>query len=99
MLSTNLDSGDFSWLAAEPSDDGYALRLLHTLDDGTDDFFDVYEFRSVDEDDYLGQGMLVGEYPDEASLLKVAAEFGARSDRWVNEFIIQDEYRDLRARR
>jgi hypothetical protein len=99
MLSKDLDSGAFSWLAARPSGQVYTLRLQHTLDDGTKVYFDVYEFRSVDEDDDLGEGTLVGEYPDGASLLKAAAEFGATSDRWVNEWIIQDEYRDLRNHR
>ena len=99
MLSKNLVGGAFTWLAARASGQGYALRLWHTLDDGTDNFFDVYEFRSVDEDDNLDEGTLVGEYPDGASLLEAAADLGAKSDRWVNAGIIQDEYRDLRTRR
>jgi hypothetical protein len=74
MLSENLDSASFSWLEARPSGQGFALRLRHTLDDGSESFLDVYEFRSVDEDDYLGEGVLVGEYPDEASLLQAAVE-------------------------
>lgn len=99
MLSENLNTGSFSWLEARPSGQGFALRRQHTLDDGSENFLDVYEFRSVDEDDYLGEGVLVGEYPDEAPLLQAAVEIGARMDRWVNEGVIQDEYRDLRARR
>lgn len=99
MLSENLDTASFSWLAARPSGQGFTLRLRHTRDDGSANFLDVYEFKSVDEDDYLGEGVLVGEYPDEASLLQAAVEVGAQMDRWVNEGVIQDEYRDLRARR
>jgi len=33
------------------------------------------------------------------TLLQAAFDAGAQSDRWVNEGVIQDEYRDLRAHR
>ena len=99
MLSENLDAGSFSWIEARSSGQGFALRLHHTLDNGSENFLDVYEFRSVDENDYLGEGVLVGAHHDEASLLQAAVEVGAQMDRWVNEGVIQDEYRDLRARR
>lgn len=99
MLSENLEAGSFSWLAALPSEDGFVLRLHRTLDEGSDNYLDVYEFGSVDEDDYLGEGELIGEYQEEATLLEAAVGVGARADRWVNEGVIQDEYRDLRSRR
>jgi len=98
MLSEDLRTGSFSWLAALPSQDGFALRLHHTVDAGSDDFLDVYEFGSVDEHDYLGEGELIGVHPDETTILKAASEAGARADRWVNAGVIQDEYRDLRSR-
>jgi hypothetical protein len=98
MLTATLASGTISWLRASPSATCFALRLHQDLDDGSDDFFDVYEFRSVDEDDYLGEGCLVGEYPDAATVLEAATRIGARIDRWVNEGMIQDEYADLRTR-
>lgn len=69
------------------------------MDAGSDNYFDVYEFGSVDGDDYLFEGELIGEHPDEATLLKAAIEVGGRADRWVNAGVIQDEYRDLRLRR
>ena len=98
MLSENLDAGSFSWLAVLPSPHGCVLRLHRTVDAGSDDYLDVYEFGSVDEDDYLGEGELIGEYTDEATLLEAATEVGARVDHWVNAGVIQDEYRDLRLR-
>lgn len=99
MLTPALDgSGTIRWLQAIPSGIGITLRIHHDYDDGRDDFLDVYEFRSVDEDDYLGAGSIVGEYPDAATLLSAASELGATAERWVNEGIIQDEYGDLRNR-
>ena len=104
MLSENLASGSFSWLAALPRQGGFVMRLHHTVDRGSDSYLDVYEFGSVDEGDEgdegddLGDGESLGEYPDGATLMMAATEVGARPDRWVNAGLIQDEYRDLRSR-
>jgi hypothetical protein len=86
------DPRTITWLSASPSDAGVTLRLHHVLDDGSEKFFDVYEFRSVDEDDYLGEGRVVGVYPVAAAALEAAVEFGARIDRWANQGVVQDEY-------
>jgi hypothetical protein len=94
-LALGGDPRTVTWLSASPSDAGVTLRLHHVLDDGSEKFFDVYEFRSVDEDDYLGEGRVVGVYPD-AAALEAAVEFGARIDRWLNQGVLQDEYADLR---
>jgi len=100
MLTSDLDeSGTISWLHTVVSGSGFALRLHHVLDDGNDDFFDVSEFRSVDEDEYLGEGRLVGEYPNATTMLEAATRIGARMDRWVNESVIEAEYANLRAER
>lgn len=98
MLSESLGAGFFSWLEALPSEAGFVLRLHHTVDAGSDDYCDVYEFGSVDEDDYLGVGELIANCPDETSLLEAGVAVGAQPSRWVNAGVIQDEYRDLRKR-
>jgi hypothetical protein len=98
MLSEDLRSGSFRWLDARRSDAGFELYVHETLDDGSDNFWDIYEFRSVDDDDEFGTGVIVGIYPAEALLLQSASELGARPDRWVNDGVIQDEYGELRTR-
>lgn len=99
MLSTELRAGSFRWLDAHSSGETFILRLHEAVDDGTDDVLDVYEFRSVDENDEFGEGVVVGEFPDTTALLDAAVDLGAIPDRWVNAGVIQDEYRDLRAPR
>jgi hypothetical protein len=98
MLSTDLHEGSFRWLDVRPSAATYTLRLHETVDDGTVDYLDVYEFRSVDEDDEFGEGIVLGEFGEISAVLEAAVEQGANPDRWVNAGVIQDEYRDLLAR-
>lgn len=95
MLSTDVQAGSFRWLEVRPTAESYALRLHETLDDGSVDYVDVYEFRSVDEEDEYGDGVLYGEFVEVSEVLEAAAAHGAKPDRWVNAGVIQDEYLDL----
>lgn len=96
MLTATLSERTLSWCSVHPAGEGFALKLHHVHDDGNDEFLDVYEFRSVTEEEAAGEGRLLGEYPDAASALKAAGVIGARADRWVNAGVIRDEYADLR---
>lgn len=96
MLTESLIKGALRWCSTRRSGVRFALTLHHVHDDGDGDFLDVYEFQTVDDEEDAGEGRLVGEYSDAASLLKAAAVMGARADRWVNPGVIQDEYASLR---
>jgi hypothetical protein len=96
MLTDSLSERRVRWLVALPDVDGITLRLHHVRDDGDADFLDVYEFQPVDEEEYFGEGRVVGRYPDAETVLEAAVVIGARPDRWVNAGVIQDEYAALR---
>jgi hypothetical protein len=59
----------------------------------------VWEFSPADGRDSLGEGIDLAEFDSPEALLEAAArDHGASPDRWVNEGMVQDEYRDLRHR-
>lgn len=95
MLSDDLATGSFRWLRACRTDDGFALRLMETLDEGSEDFLDLYEFNSADASDEDNAGEVIGRSSSPSDLLRLAAGVGASDDRWVNAGLIQDEYLDL----
>ncbi len=95
MLSDDLATGSFRWLRAHRTDEGFALRLVETLDEGSEDFFDLYEFNSVDASDEHNAGEVIGRSSSPSDLMRLAAGVGASDDRWVNAGLIQDEYLDL----
>jgi hypothetical protein len=84
--------GAVAWLEIRPTRDGFQLWRFEVLDDGHVDFLDLYSFSPVD-----------GDWPEEpasvhdssADAMQAAERFySAKPDRWVNQFVIQDEYRD-----
>lgn len=96
MLTENLNERVLRWCSVRRSGVRFALTIHDVRDDGDDDFLDVYEFRTVDDEEVVGEGRLVGTYSDVASVLRAAGAIGARADRWVNAGVIQDEYASLR---
>ncbi|MEQ7011335.1 hypothetical protein ABN028_34735 [Actinopolymorpha sp. B17G11] len=98
VLSASLEAGTVEWVRAHPAGASLVLHLHRTLDEGSTDFLDVYEFSPTDEEEEFGEGLRVGEYPSTESLFQAAADLGARPDRWVNDGLVQNEYLDLRTR-
>lgn len=96
MLTGSLIAGTVEWLSAAPTFRGIELRRFKVLDEGNDGFLDVHEFRPLDEDEYRGEGVLVGHFSRARELLDHAVGKGARLDRWVNKGVVQDEYAALR---
>ncbi|WP_460716839.1 hypothetical protein [Nocardioides dilutus] len=97
LLTTTLDEGTVRWLSIAAADGGFALRRHAVLNDGDDDFLDVYEFRPADEDVDVGDGIMIGRFADALTAFEAASQNGARMSRWVNGGVIQDEYADLRS--
>ena len=83
------------WLGIEHKRDGTAtLRINDVLDDGRDDFIDVYEFNPYDWDAEDG---VTYHFETPAAALECAmSKWGARRDRFVNEGLVQQEYLDFR---
>jgi len=85
-----------SWLQLRPVTDGVELWRYDVFDDGNEEFLDVYSFTPVDED---GPENPEETHPAAATACAAAeARFSAVSGRWVNQSLIQDEYRDDLAR-
>jgi hypothetical protein len=86
-----------SWLRAQRRSDGtYVLGRHHVFDEGSAHFIDVWEFSPVDDDEILGVGTDLATFSSGAELLEAAVrDWGADAHRWVNDGMIQDEYRDI----
>ena len=83
------------WVGIEHKRDGTAtLRINDVLDDGRDDFIDVYEFSPYDWDAEGGATCLFDT--PWAALECAVSKWGARRDRFVNEGLVQHEYIDFR---
>jgi hypothetical protein len=101
LLPDSADVGKrrtITWLRASRRTEGhYVLGRHYVFDEGSPDFIDVWEFSSVDDDEDLGQGVDLAAFDSPAALLAAAtSDWRADPERWVNEGVIQDEYRDLR---
>jgi len=95
LLSEGVDVGQLKWVAiASRRQGGYALTIHHVLDQGTPSFFDVHEFAPVDAEEPIGEGRSLGMYDAAAVAIAAAEELGASPDRWVNQGVIADEYKD-----
>ncbi len=82
-----------SWVACRKARDGaFHVTLFRSFDAGTDDFFDVYSFESADGDE---APTAVYANPKDA-LEHAIRDFGAHAERFVNQGLVQDEYRDHR---
>jgi hypothetical protein len=86
-----------AWVELRPVSEGVELWRYDVFDDGSDEFFDLYSFSPIEGD--LPESP-VDTYPDVTTASAAAqARFSADSGRWVNQFMIQDEYQDDRAKR
>lgn len=69
--------------------------MLHEVEDvGSADFADLYEFPPLDEDEYTGEGRLIGSARSVEDAFALAVGEGAEDGRWVNEAVSQEEYLD-----
>ncbi len=82
------------YLVMRADEDGIVLSLYESYDPQDEEWLDVTSFEELD-------GVEQGEAAEEHHCASVAealalaeATYGARADRWVNEGILDDEYRD-----
>lgn len=84
------------WLTASRRGTSFALVRHRVRDVWTPDFFDVTVFPAVDEQEEFGEGVVLADASDPEQLLEQAVAHGADPERWVNQGVVQDEYRDSR---
>lgn len=78
------------WIEVRPAKGGIEVWSFVAPDYGDEERLDFYEFIGVDE------GVLEATFEDSADALRYASEkLGAHPDRWVNQFVSQDEYLDF----
>ena len=83
------------WLSVYPHDGAFVVGLHHVYDPCDPEFLDVSEFAPVNEYEGVGEGVEVGRAPDPEQALRAAGELGASPERWVNQFVVAEEYRDV----
>jgi len=69
-----------------------SVTCFEVLDEGSENFLDVYEFTPLDPD--LPYGQTEKFETADAALAYAESKFGASLEKYVNSGVIQDEYRD-----
>jgi len=85
------------WLALRQDGSGVVVSLYEALDEGGEDWMDVYEFTRANGDPDEPEEPSA-EHPCDSleEALALAADlYGAAPDRFVNEGMVQDEYLDF----
>ena len=80
-----------------PADGRFEVWLHEAEDVGGENFLDLTGFPPLDPDDEETEfGRLLGTARDPAAALRIAAQHcGTGPERWVNQGVVQDEYRDF----
>ncbi|MGV3547295.1 MAG: hypothetical protein ACO1N4_09545 [Pedobacter sp.] len=79
------------WIIIEKEKDTlFSVVYMETLDEGDENFIDIYEFSAVDPDEPFG---LINSFPTLEQAIDFSIEkYGAAIDRFVNSGVIQEEY-------
>ncbi|WP_153064881.1 hypothetical protein [Xanthomonas campestris] len=72
--------------------DGWKVRLCEVFDNGNSDLIGIYEFEALDPDFPFGKEWIFESV--EAAVEFCRSSLDAAPDRYVNEGLIQDEYKD-----
>lgn len=88
--------GEISWIEIRPATERFETWFFEVQDVGGADFMDLYSFPPIGED-----------WPDapssthntlEEAMEYCHREYAALPDKWVNQFVIQDEYLDSKTK-
>lgn len=86
------DSTVVEWLRLSGRGSSIGLVRHRVRDVGTVEFRDVYEFPPSDAEEEHGEGVVLATFRDAAEAVTASVNHGARTDHWVNESMLQDEY-------
>ena len=84
------------WLTVRRDGSSFQVTRHEVEDVGTEDYLDVSTFPPLDDDEYPGEGTVVGEAVTPDAALDLATSAGADPERWVNEGVVQHEYAETR---
>jgi hypothetical protein len=79
------------YLELRPDGERFCLTFYEHIDEGSEAFLDVYEFSYASPDD---DPVRHSFDTIEQALTFSEATYAADATRWVNQFVIQDEYAD-----
>ena len=79
------------WLDIRPDGERFCLAYYEAIDEGSDSFLDLYEFPYASPDDDPPEHFF---NTIEEVLRYSGSAYGASDSRWVNQFVVQDEYAD-----
>lgn len=85
-----LDELHVAWVELRPVSSGIEVWRFVAPDLGDEDMVDFYEFCDLEDRVMLG----VFETPSLAIIQFASSALGASTERWANQFVIQDDYRD-----
>ena len=94
-----LADGRVTYLAASRLGGEYTVRRHVVLDEGTEEFRDLSEFSPVDEDEYIGEGVVVARVVDAVDAVSAAENYGGSRTAWVNFGVAADDYWAARTHR
>jgi len=79
------------WLRIDKeADNSYTVSYFECFDDGSEDFYDVYEFSSLDPDQPFG---LISSFSSvEDAIIYSTEHYGASSAKFIIGGMIQEEY-------
>ncbi|MCX5398826.1 hypothetical protein [Streptomyces sp. NBC_00102] len=85
------------YVEVRPAKASYEVYLHAVEDVGSESFLDLGEFPPLDPDEEADEfGRFLGMAEDPLAALIIAEDrTGAERGRWVNENVVQDEYRDF----
>jgi len=86
------DGETIQWISLRLEGENVHVFHFHVEDPGDQDYLDVYTFAPVDENNY--EGTLTEFYSIRTALDFCSEKHGAHANHFVNEFMVQDEYRD-----
>ena len=87
-----LADGQLTYLTASRSGDEFRVDRHVVLDEGTEDFRDISEFSPVDDDEYIGEGVVVARVDDAMDAVASAGNHGGSQTSWVNFGMAADDY-------
>jgi hypothetical protein len=88
----SLEGGQVAYLTASADGGHFSVSRHVVYDDGDPDFRDISAFTPVDEDEYAGEGVVIGNYSEPGQAVESASGRGGAADRWVNAGMAIDDY-------
>lgn len=83
------------WISIQKEgDQGYSVTYIESIDEGGEDFLDIYEFSAVDPDEPFVRTSTFSSIDDATKY--AAHSYSASNIKYVSGGMIQEEYKDYK---